>query len=81
MAHRSGLCLGKYVTYDPEKSAYGPGLPDFSWYMIPKLEKMYQMNTKYNKWSKNIPNVRKIFQMAIKYINLFPSEVLQNFPK
>jgi hypothetical protein len=25
------------------------GLPDFSWYMIPKLEKMYEMNTKHNK--------------------------------
>jgi hypothetical protein len=26
------------------------GLPDFSWYMIPKPEKMYQMNTKCTKW-------------------------------
>jgi hypothetical protein len=28
-----------------------------------------------------IPNVRKIFQMAMKYINIFPSKVLQNLPK
>jgi hypothetical protein len=28
-----------------------PGLPDFSWYMIPKPQKMYQMNTKCTKWS------------------------------
>jgi hypothetical protein len=27
------------------------GLPDFSWYMIPKPEKMYQMNSKCTKWS------------------------------
>jgi hypothetical protein len=26
------------------------GLPDFSWCMIPKPEKMYQMNTKCTKW-------------------------------
>jgi hypothetical protein len=26
-----------------------PGLPDFSWYFIPKLENMYQMNTKCTK--------------------------------
>jgi hypothetical protein len=28
-----------------------PGLPDFSWYMIPKPEKMNQMNKKCTKWS------------------------------
>jgi hypothetical protein len=39
--------------------------------MIPKPEKMYQMNTKCTKWSLNIPDVCKIFQMAIKYINIF----------
>jgi hypothetical protein len=27
------------------------GLPDFSWSMIPKLANMYQMNTKFTKWS------------------------------
>jgi hypothetical protein len=30
------------------------GLPDFSWYMIPKLEK-------------NVPNEYKMYQMVIKY--------------
>jgi hypothetical protein len=35
--------------------------------MIPKPDKMYQMHTKCAKWSKNIPNVCKTFQMAIKY--------------
>jgi hypothetical protein len=47
-------------------------LPDFSRYMIPKPEKMYQMNTKCTKWS----NIRKIFQMALNYINIFPSKAL-----
>jgi hypothetical protein len=31
-----------------------PGLPDFSWYKIPKT-------------GKNIPNGHKIYQMAIKF--------------
>jgi hypothetical protein len=63
-----------------------PGLPDFSWCMIPKPGKMYQMNTKYTKWTQNVPNghtifqyVSKIFQMVIKYINIFQScKILQN---
>jgi peptidyl-tRNA hydrolase len=46
--------------------------------MIPKPEKIY---TKCTKWSLNIPNVCKIFQMAIKYINIFKSMALQNLPK
>jgi hypothetical protein len=29
----------------------GPGLQDFSCYMIPKPEKMYQMNAKLTKWA------------------------------
>jgi hypothetical protein len=28
-----------------------PGLPHFSWHMIPKPDKMYQRNTKCTKWS------------------------------
>jgi hypothetical protein len=60
--------------------ALHPGLPDYSWYMIPKQEKMYQMNTKRTKWSYNIPNALKMSQIAIKYINIFPSKALQNSP-
>jgi hypothetical protein len=45
-----------------------------------KARKMYQMNTKRTKLSQNIPNVRKIFQMAIIYINIFPRKALQNLP-
>jgi hypothetical protein len=45
-------------------------------YMIPKPEKMYQMNTKCTKWSYYLPNVRKLFQMALKYINILQSKAL-----
>jgi hypothetical protein len=55
-----------------------PGLPDFSWCMIPKPEKMYQMNTNCTKWSWGIPNVRTIFHTALKFINIFQSKALQN---
>jgi hypothetical protein len=48
------------------------GLPDFSWYLVPKPE--------------NVPNYYeisqvsvKIFQMAIKYINIFQSKELPKF--
>jgi hypothetical protein len=48
------------------------GLPDFSWYKIPKLEK-------YTKLPQTIPNVHKIYltkdrkmdQVSIKYTNIF----------
>jgi hypothetical protein len=47
-----------------------PGMPDFPQCMIPRLEKMYQTNTKCTKWSWNftngricnIPNGHKIYQ-------------------
>jgi hypothetical protein len=42
-------------------------------------KKMYQMNTQCGKWSYNIPNGLKIFQIATKYINIFPSETLEIF--
>jgi hypothetical protein len=56
------------------------GLPDLSCYVIPKPEKMYQTNTKFTKWSKFSPNVRKIFQKYIKYINIFQSNALKIQP-
>jgi hypothetical protein len=41
------------------------------------------MNRNCNKWSLNFPNVLKIFQMAIKYINIFfnvrPSKIYPNW--
>jgi hypothetical protein len=36
------------------------GLPDFSWYMIPKTEKC-------TKWIQNVPMDHKIFQISIKF--------------
>jgi hypothetical protein len=36
------------------------GLPDFSWYNIPKWQK-------YSQCPQNIPNAHKIYQMATKY--------------
>jgi hypothetical protein len=39
------------------------------------------MDTKFTKWSQNIPSVRKIFQMAIKCIDIFQSKALHNLPK
>jgi hypothetical protein len=46
------------------------GLPDFSWYNIPKRGKIYQSTTKYTKWTQNmytkwtehLPNGHKIYQ-------------------
>jgi hypothetical protein len=47
--------------YEPSANTYyTAGLPDFPWYVKPKQDKNYQMNTK---WSENIPNAHKIFQL------------------
>jgi hypothetical protein len=44
----------------------GAGLPDFSWYNIPKRGKTYQITIKYSKWPQNILTGSKIEQMAVK---------------
>jgi hypothetical protein len=56
------------------------GWQDFSWFNIPKRGKTYQIRIKYTKWPQNIPNVRKIDQMAIIYTNISYCYTLQNFP-
>jgi hypothetical protein len=67
------------------------GLPDFSWYNIPKPEKicryiykMYQMATKYTKCQQNIPNGNKIYQMAVNILNGHKmyqiAKIYQHFP-
>jgi hypothetical protein len=33
-----------------QEQAFAPGLPDFSWFKIPKRGKLYQISTKYTKW-------------------------------
>jgi hypothetical protein len=62
------------------KTLFAPGLPEFSWCMKPKQEKMYQMNKQCIKWSLNIPNVHKMSQMAINYLyQHFPIRDPDNF--
>jgi hypothetical protein len=53
--------VGIVLTRAQNKDLIGVGLPDFSWYVIPKPEKVYQINTKCTK------NGHKISQMAAKY--------------
>jgi hypothetical protein len=38
-------------------------------------------NVKYTKWPQNTPNCHKIYQMALKYTNIFYSKALQNIRK
>jgi hypothetical protein len=45
--------------FEARQRSSQPGLPDFYWHYGPKLEK-------YTKLPQNIPNVHKIFQMAVK---------------
>jgi hypothetical protein len=64
------------------------GLPDCSWFNIPKRLKIY------TKWPQNIPHDHKIYhmttkyskflkiyQMVVKYTHIFLSKALQNIPK
>jgi hypothetical protein len=39
------------------------------------------MTIKYSKWPQNVPDEHKIYQMAIKCINIFFCKILQNLPK
>jgi hypothetical protein len=50
------------------------GLPDFSWYGIPKREKYTKITTKYTKWQSNIPNGHKTYQ------HLFLQDTPKNCP-
>jgi hypothetical protein len=55
-----------------------PGLPDFSWYMIPKPG---INDNKCTKSPQNISNGRKIDQMVFKYTKIFHSKTLKNLRK
>jgi hypothetical protein len=55
----------------PASYASVAGLPDFSWYMIRKQEKMYHMNTK-------CTNGYKISQMSVNYSKW--AKINQHFP-
>jgi hypothetical protein len=65
----------------PGKKKKKAGMPDFSWYNIPKREK-------YTKLPQKIPNVHlkyakrlKIDPISIKYTNSFNCKTLQKLPK
>jgi hypothetical protein len=46
-----------------------------------KTRKKFQITIKYKERPQNIPNGRKIDQMAIKYTNIFHRKSFQNLPK
>jgi hypothetical protein len=56
-------------------------LPDLSWPKHAKMGNIYQMTTIYTKLPYIMPYGHKIFQMIIKYNNIFHSNALQNLPK
>jgi hypothetical protein len=56
-------------------------LPDFSWYSIPKRKKTIPTKHSIIKWPQNIPNGRKIHQMAFKITSIFHCMTLENLPK
>jgi hypothetical protein len=53
------------------KAAWNSGMPDFSRSKHTKTEKIYQVTINYAKKAVNYTNGRKIFQMVIKYNNIF----------
>jgi hypothetical protein len=57
------------------------GLPDFSWYVVPKQEKCTKSTQDVPKGHKIHQISLKYFQMAIKCINIFKSKAPQNLPK
>jgi hypothetical protein len=57
------------------------GLPDFSWFKIPKRGEIYQMITKYTNWPLNISNGRKIGnKLVIKYTKIFHCKTPKIYP-
>jgi hypothetical protein len=58
--------IGKVVVAPAERPE--PGLPDFSWYVIPKPYKS-------TKCTQNVPNGHELSQMSLKY-SKWPSNIL-----
>jgi hypothetical protein len=71
-----GWCVGALIF-----GGFQAGLPDLSCYNKPKLGKLYQITRNYTKFPLNMANGRKIYQMDIKYTNIFHCKALQNLPK
>jgi hypothetical protein len=57
-----------------------PGLPDFSWYYLPRMGKNIPNDYKISKCTWNIPDGSKIFTMTKLCNNIFNSKILQNIP-
>jgi hypothetical protein len=57
------------------------GLPDFSWYILPKREKFYQYTTKDTQCLSNISNGCKMDQTSMKYSKIFHCKTLQKLPQ
>jgi hypothetical protein len=60
------------------------GLPDFSWYNIPKQFKINQITRKYTKWPQNTLNGHKIYQIVVnrpKFHKIYQHLPLQDPPK
>jgi hypothetical protein len=57
------------VQNQSNRMGFQPGLQDFSWYKTPKLGKIYQIATKYNKWP------------LYTYNKILHCKTLQNVPK
>jgi hypothetical protein len=57
-----------------------PGLPEFSWHNIPKGGKYTKLPQHIPIVYKIIPNGRKIYQMSVKYTNIFHCKTHQNLP-
>jgi hypothetical protein len=50
-------------------NSFGAGLPDLYWYNLPKRETIFQIT------------ICKIYQMTIKYTNIFHCKSFRNLPK
>jgi hypothetical protein len=65
-----------------KKIGLGAGLPDFSWYKIPKREKYTKLTqTNYTKCPQNITKDRKMDKMSTKNTSIFHCKTLQNLTK
>jgi hypothetical protein len=61
---------------------FGPGLPEFTWYNIPKRETICQITIKCTQWQQNLPwYSHKMHQIDIYYNHICHFKTLQNLPK
>jgi hypothetical protein len=65
----------------PDSEGFDQGCQIFLAKNIPKREKVYQITRKCTKWPSNRKNDCKIYQVDIKFTNIFRYKTLQNLPK